>query len=203
MTEDAIDDAEAVEETGPLRRCIVTGERLPRETLLRFVVSPEGVITPDLAANLPGRGFWMTASREVLATAIKKRGFDRAARRSVVVDAALGQTIEALLARRCCDDIGLARRAGIAVAGFEKVATALRAGSVGVLIAAADGAADGRRKLAALAPDVPIVAILTAAELAQAFGREHVVHGTIGRGKLAERLKVDAGRLAGFRAVVA
>lgn len=201
MTEDVTDETEdATAESGPLRRCIVTGERRPRETMLRFVVDPAGRITPDLAANLPGRGFWTTASRDVLATAVKKRSFDRAARRPVAVDPALAQQIEALLARRCCDDIGLGRRAGVAVAGFEKVSTALKSGMAGVLIAAVDGAADGRRKLAALAPELAVVAILTAAELGQAFGRDHVVHAVVGRGKLAERLQNDASRLAGFRA---
>ena len=200
MTEDITDETEDAAESGPLRRCIVTGERRPRETMLRFVVDPAGRITPDLAANLPGRGFWTTASRDILATAVKKRSFDRAARRPVVVDPALAQQIEALLARRCCDDIGLGRRAGVAVAGFEKVSTALKSGTAGVLIAAVDGAADGRRKLAALAPELAVVAILTAAELGHAFGRDHVVHAVVGRGKLAERLQNDASRLAGFRA---
>ena len=206
MTEETVDDLDAidaVEETGPLRRCIVTGDRLPREAMLRFVVGPDGKIVPDLAASLPGRGFWLTAAREVVAQALKKRAFARAARRPVEVDTALADQIEALLVRRCCDDIGLGRRAGAALMGFEKVSTALRNGGVGLLIAASDGAADGRRKVAALAPDIAIVAVLTAAELGQAFGRDHVVHASVGRGKLAERLRIDASRLAGFRVAVA
>lgn len=201
--DDADDEADAVEETGPLRRCIVTGERLPRETMLRFVVGPDGRVVPDLAATLPGRGVWLTASRAVVEQALKKRAFARAARRPVEVDPALADRLEALLVRRCCEDIGLGRRAGVAVMGFEKVSTALRGGGVGLLMAAADGAADGRRKVAALAPDVAIAAVLTAAELGQAFGRDHVVHASIGRGKLAERLRIDASRLAGFRVAVA
>ena len=206
MTEavsDDLDALDAVEETGPLRRCIVTGDRLPREEMLRFVVGPDGRIVPDLAASLPGRGFWLTASREVVGVAVKKRAFARAARRPVEVDATLADQLEGLLVRRCCDDIGLGRRAGVALMGFEKVSTALRGGGVGLLLAASDGAADGRRKVAALAPDIAIVAVLTAAELGQAFGRDHVVHASVGRGKLAERLRIDASRLAGFRVAVA
>jgi predicted RNA-binding protein YlxR (DUF448 family)/ribosomal protein L30E len=197
------DQADAAEEIGPLRRCLVTGERRPRETMLRFVVGPDGTLVPDLAATLPGRGYWLSAGRDVVALGLKKRAFDRAARRPVTVDPALADQIETLLARRCVEDIGLARRAGVAVAGFEKVAAALRQGSVGVLLAAAEGAADGRRKLTALAPGVPVVAVLTTAELGQAFGRDHAVHASVAAGKLAERLRIDATRLAGFRRGVA
>src|SRR6201994_1370080 len=53
-------------ETGPLRRCIVTRERLPKERMIRFVVGPDRQLVPDLAARLPGRGIWLSACRDVL-----------------------------------------------------------------------------------------------------------------------------------------
>ena len=43
-------------ETGPLRRCIVTRERLPKERMIRFVVGPDGAIVPDLAATAARAG---------------------------------------------------------------------------------------------------------------------------------------------------
>src|ERR1700712_5945250 len=52
--------------TGPLRRCIVTRERLPKERMIRFVIGPDRQIVPDLTARLPGRGMWLSASRDVL-----------------------------------------------------------------------------------------------------------------------------------------
>jgi predicted RNA-binding protein YlxR (DUF448 family) len=196
----AADDAE---ETGPIRRCIVTGERLAKEAMVRCVVDPDGQVVPDVAAALPGRGLWLTARRDIVALAIKKRAFDRAARRTVKVPADLADRIEALLARRCRDGIGLARRSGHAVAGFEKVGQALRAGGIGVLLEASDGAANGRDKVAALARGlglpVAIVSALAAAELGAAFGRDHVVHAALGSGPLADRLRADGARLAGFR----
>ena len=195
------------EETGPIRRCIATGERQPKESLIRFAVDPEGVIVPDVAAALPGRGLWLTARRDIVALAIKKRAFDRAAKRSVKVPEDLADRIEALLAQRCRDGIGLARRAGKAVAGFEKVGQALRAGEVGLLLAASDGAENGKQKLAALARGLDltdeVVAALTGAELGIAFGRDHIVHAALGPGALAERVRVDGARLAGFRGIAA
>jgi predicted RNA-binding protein YlxR (DUF448 family) len=187
-------------ESGPLRRCIVTSERLAKETMVRCVVGPDGTIVPDVGAALPGRGLWLTSRRDIVATAVKKRAFDRAARRSVTIPADLADRIEMLLVQRCREAVGLARRSGKAVAGFEKVGQAIRKGGVGLLLAASDGAHDGRHKVAAMAPALPVMDRLNAAELGAAFGRDHVVHGAIGTGALAARLQVDAARLAGFRA---
>jgi len=186
-------------ETGPLRRCIVTGERLAKETMIRCVVGPDGTIVPDVGAALPGRGLWLTSRRDIVAMAVKKRAFDRAARRPVKVPADLADRIELLLVQRCREAVGLARRSGKAVAGFEKVGQAIRKGGVGLLLAASDGAAGGRQKVSGLAPGLPVMDRLRAAELGAAFGRDHVVHGAIGSGALAARLQADAARLAGFR----
>jgi hypothetical protein len=195
------------DETGPIRRCIATGERLAKDGMVRCAVDPDGVIVPDVAAALPGRGLWLTARRDIIALALKKKGFDRAAKRQVKVPADLADRIEALLALRCRDGIGLARRAGHAVAGFEKVGQELRAGRVGLLLAASDGAETGRQKIAALARGlelgVEILTVLTAAELGAAFGRDHVVHAAMGPGALADRVRLDGARLAGFRGIAA
>ena len=135
--------------------------------------------------------------------AVNKRLFGRAARSSVGIDEDLDQRVEALLARRDLDLIGLARRAGIAVCGFAKVEAALNAGKGAVLIAAVDGGADGRGKLRARAPGLPVVEVLTSAELGSAFGRESAVHALLKAGPLAEAFVAAAARLAGFRETAA
>jgi uncharacterized protein len=171
--------------------------------LLRFVVAPDDSIVPDMAGRLPGRGLWLTARRDIVAAAVTKRLFARAARRPVIVDDGLADRVEILLAKRCLDCIGLARRAGRTVMGFAKVQAALEAGKVAVLVAAADGAADGRDKLKALALGVPLAECLTSAELGSAFGREHVVHAALFPGRLAEAFLANTARLGGFRAAPA
>lgn len=192
--------AEDVPMTGPLRRCIVTREVLPKESLLRFVIGPAGEVVPDVAGKLPGRGLWVKAERAVLANAIAKNLFAKAARQSVAAPADLVDRTAALLAQRCLELIGLARRAGQALCGFEKVRDALRTERVSVVLAAADGAIDGRAKLKALAGDRATVALFTVAELSAALGRENVVHAALAPGRLAERLIVESARLAGLRA---
>jgi uncharacterized protein len=188
------------DESGPRRRCLVTGDIRDRSDLVRFVVGPGGEIVPDVAARLPGRGLWLTPRRDIVERALAKRLFARAARRPVAVPAGLADRLEAALAQRCIDAIGLARRAGLAVVGFERVSEAVRGGKAVALLAAIDGAEGGRRKLQALGRGLPLACVLTAAEIGAAFGREHGVNASLGSGPLCRRFLSDAQKLAGFRA---
>lgn len=181
------------------RRCIVTGQVRPREELLRFVVGPGGRLTPDIGGCLPGRGIWLSANRDSVKRARARKLFERVTRGVVLVEPDLEDQIEALLASRCVELIGLARRAGQAVSGFEKVRAVLRRNSGTVLLAARDGAQDGRRKLRVAAPKSPVVDCLQAEELGRAFGRERTVHAALSSGTLAERLLIEARKLKGFR----
>jgi hypothetical protein len=142
---------------------------------------------------------WLTARRDIVERAVAKRLFARAARAPVTADEGLADRIEALLAAQCCSLLGLARRAGQAVAGFVKVRTLAASGGAAVLVEAADGGADARGKLEALAPGVPVVDGLTCAELSAALGREHVVHASLVQGRLAANFVAAATRLDGFR----
>lgn len=197
------EDADLPEATGPERRCIATGTVRPKTELIRFVVGPDGQVVPDLAERLPGRGLWVSAEREALLRAQAKGLFAKAARQSIRAPDDLVDRIEALLHRSCIDLIGMARRAGQAVAGYEKVHAWLAEGRAAVLLAASDGAADGRAKLAALAaavrPVPALVEIFSADTLGMAFARDRMVHAAIARGGLAERLVAEAARLDGIR----
>ena len=200
-------EAELIQDEGPPpaarrskgRRCIARRETLPRERLLRFVVGPDGEVVPDVAARLPGRGLWLSAERGAISSAVAKGLFAKAARRGVQVAPDLADRIEAILVRRCQDIVGLARRAGQLVVGFDQVADWLRQGRAGVLLTARDGALDGRRKLRALARGLPVVMLLDRQELGSAVGRDEVVHVALARGGLAQKLLAEAQRLQGFR----
>jgi len=181
------------------RKCIVTGERKPKHELIRFVIAPDGQPVADIEERLPGRGLWLSAQRDVVNTACAKNLFARVARRKVEVPVGFADRIESLLSRRCMELIGLSRRAGAAVGGFEKVRTSLANGRTGLLLTASDAGADGRKKMERLAAAVPVQSVLTSAELGQALGRETVVYVAIGPGRLADRLMRDLGRLMGFR----
>lgn len=193
---DALGDEE---EKGPLRRCIASARVRPVEEMVRFAVAPDGTLVPDIEGRLPGRGIWLSAERDMVDKAVAKGLFARAARRGVSAAPDLAARVETLLARRCIELIGLTRRAGQAVAGFAKVEAALRGGKAALLLAASDAAAGGRDKLRALAPSLPLVAVLSGDELGSAFGREHMVHAMVAPGRLASLILIEAGRLSGFR----
>ena len=197
----ALPGAGSDEEAGPNRRCIVTGEVLPTAMLVRFAIGPDGTVVPDIENRLPGRGLWLRARREVLDTALAKNAFARAARRPVIVPTDLAQQVDRLVARRCTELLAMARRAGQAVAGFEKVQGALGKGQDGLLLEASDGASDGRQKLSAAMPHGTVISALSADELGRAFGRERTVHAYLAPGGLAERLRSEMARLAGLRGV--
>jgi predicted RNA-binding protein YlxR (DUF448 family) len=184
------------------RSCIVTRAVLPEAKLVRFVVDPQGQIVPDVAAKLPGRGLWVAADRETLERAVSKGHFSRAAKAPVAVTFDIISRVEKQLVARMCGDLGLARRAGQLVLGFDNVVRALAgANPPAVLVEASDGADDGRRKLLAVAKGATpmIIDCLTRADLSLALGRENVVHAALKSGRLSERLAADAGRLSGFR----
>jgi len=172
---------------------------MPKDRLLRFVVGPDGELVPDLGEQLPGRGLWLSGERDMVNTACAKGLFARAARRNVQVPEDLADRVDALMSVRCLDLIGLARRAGKAIAGFEKTKARLRENRGGVLLQARDAAADGRDKIRSLAPDLPLVDLFSAEELGRALGRDNAVHGVIDRGGLADRLIRETDRLMAFR----
>lgn len=186
-------------DAGGVRRCAVTGETRPSCEMLRFVIGPEDRVVFDVARDLPGRGIWLSAARDVVNTACAKGRFTPVGGGRARVPEALADEVERLLARRCLDALGLARRAGDAVTGFEKVKALFAGGAGGVLLGAADGADDGRRRMRALAGGAPVIDLFTNAELASALGRENVVHVAIREGGLARRIVQDSARLAGFR----
>jgi hypothetical protein len=195
------------DETMRERRCIVTGEVLPEIKLVRFVADPNGQIVPDIAASLPGRGIWVTATRDCVAHAAAKNLFAKAAKAQVTATADLADRVERLLVTRMQADLGLARRSGVLVLGFDNVLRALGDKMPpALLVEARDGAADGRRKLAGSAHarglKIETIECLTSEELSLALGRENVIHAAIRPGRLAERLIFDAGRLGGFRAAL-
>ncbi len=189
--------ADALDE--PERRCIATGESGPVEGLIRFVVGPAGEVVPDLAERLPGRGLWVSATREALGRAAAKNLFSRAAKAQVSVPEGLIATLDALLARRLIDHLAMARKAGLAFSGFDTVKARLKTGPVAALIEAADGSEQGRAKLRPLAGTAPRVACLSGAELGLAFGRDHVIHAALEAGGITERVLREARRLGGVR----
>jgi predicted RNA-binding protein YlxR (DUF448 family) len=189
------------------RRCIVSNEALPDAKLIRFALAPDGAVVPDVAAKLPGRGAWVRADRDSVETAARKNAFARAFKCEARPAAELAVQTEALLVRRCLDQLGLMRRAGAIAFGATQVDAAMRAKPAFVFIEAHDGAEEGREKLMSLHIGLwgrpPAAAgCFSAEELGVALGRERVIHACLLQERLATGWAAEIGRLAGFRAIV-
>ena len=162
------------------------------------MVGPDDVVVPDLAGKLPGRGIYVTAERPPLERAVAKGMFSKGAKRKVAAPDGLIDAVEAGLLRRVQDTIAMARKAGQAVAGYEKVKSALGEWRVAALLQADDGSERGKGKL--WTPEgARWVGHLTADELGQAFGRDRVIHALVAAGTLGRRVVEDAAKLKGIR----
>lgn len=182
----------------PERRCIVSGEVQPKAGLIRFVLSPDGIILPDLAHKLPGRGIWVTADRDMITKAADKGLFSRAAKAPAKAPEGLADLVEAGQAKRVVELISLARKSGRCVAGFEKVKGWLADGKAKVLFQASDGSERGKGKL--WTPEGGRwFGCLTSSELGLAFGRDYVIHGALAAGGLSRRVVEEAAKLTGLR----
>lgn len=185
------------------RRDLVTRQVMDEPRLIRFVAGPDGQVVPDLARKLPGRGLWVAADRASVEQATAKNLFARAAKAPLKPDPALADQVETLLRKRSLDQLGLARREGVLISGYEKAAAAIRSGRAAWLIEASDGSADGRDKLLALSrhqdPAPRICGVYTADELSLALGLENAIHAVLLGGGRADRWTFEVERLAGFR----
>jgi predicted RNA-binding protein YlxR (DUF448 family) len=185
------------------RQDLASRQVLDESRLIRFVAAPDGAVLPDLARKLPGRGLWVEAARDAVDAAVKKNLFARSAKAPLKPAADLSDLVERLLVRRCLDQLGLARREGVLISGFEKSAAAVRGGRAVWLIEAADGSADGRGKLLGLArhavPTPEICGAFSADDLSLALGLENAIHAVLLQGGRADRWTQEVRRLAGFR----
>lgn len=181
------------------RTCIAGGGAAPPAGLIRFALSPDGVVTPDLGERLGGRGAWVSADRAALEKAVSKGLFARAFKCEAKTPAGLVETVSLGLERRALDALGLARRVGDAVLGFDQVKKALAEKKAAVLLSAADAADDGRLKLSRIGEGTYQYRGFTSATLSAAFGKEGVRHAALRRGAAATRFKREAERLANVK----
>lgn len=193
------------------RRCLASGETRDPSAMVRFVLSPDGVVTPDIQGKLPGRGAWVSSDRASLEKVIALKGFNRGFKGKALIEGNLIELTERLLERRVLGLITMARKASLIAMGNDQVQSMAREAAIAFRIEASDGSKDGRSKIRTLAkamnreeelPDPIVVGCFTADQIGQALGREAIVHAAIRPSKLAKSLKVDVARLSGFRELI-
>jgi len=191
----------------PLRTCIVSRVAQPPDNLIRFALSPDNEVVPDVAHKLPGRGAWLSNSRKVLEVAVSRRAFDRAWRRQVRVADDLIDRVDTLLVRRALDALSLANKSGCVITGFTNVEKRVEAAESMVLVQACDASIDGRERLArkyraicgANQVEPLIIDLFSVGQISLAIGRPNVVHAAIDREGVACGFIRAAQRVVEFR----
>lgn len=180
------------------RMCIVTREVKDEADLIRFVRGPDGAVVPDIERKLPGRGVWVSLSRERVKEAVKRKAFSRGLGEATV-DPHLPDLVASLLRKAALAYLSLAKKAGVLVAGSAKVEKLLAAGEVRLLIHAREAAPGGQSKLDGMArPGTATVRLFASDEMSLALGRPNVIHAAVTGGGIAERLLSAARRAEAY-----
>ncbi len=194
------------DEVGPERTCVVTRRKQSPDEMIRFVLDPAGVVTPDIRRRLPGRGVWVTAQAGLVAEAARKGVFARAFKKQVSVPADLAENAGKLLERDLLQALSLANKAGLVAAGAFQVEEALAKGHTAILIHASDGGEDGGRKFRQLwrrysedGKEGYCLEFLDSEQIGLALGRPSVVHAALRRGAATAALMARAQRLEAYR----
>jgi len=129
----------------PQRSCVSCHETRDKDALIRYVLSPEGEVLPDLEERLPGRGAYTCIDSRCLKTAIERRLFNRSFKRDVITMSsdAMITALSSQMRFRILGYLGLANRAGKVVPGSALVCEALRGRNIPELILVAVDASEG------------------------------------------------------------
>lgn len=192
---------------GVRRYCALTRELMPVEEMIRFVVGPGSHVVPDVKRKLPGRGLWITGTREAIIEAVKRNVFARSFKRDVRVAPDLVGTADQMFERAALDALAIAGKAGRLVIGFAKVEDAIARGDVMALIHASNAAGNGTRKLNAALDrktaekqhEIAIIDLFSGGQLDLALNRPNVVHAALLAGPGSETFLVRVARLKRFR----
>lgn len=189
------------------RKCVARNEVRDPADMIRFVQGPENMVYPDILGKLPGRGVWVSATREDLDLALKKGGFKRGFKGNVTIPDDLAERVEAGLRKHTLSLIGMAKKSGKLFIGFDQVMVAARTDALGWRIEASDGAEGSRGKIRTLSKAVArevelalprVIGCFDSTELGAVVGRDALTHCAVPHGRIAKSLGQSAKRLGGF-----
>lgn len=189
-----------------IRSCALTRTELPATELIRFAVSPDNQLVPDVDGKAPGRGVWITLSAAAVEEAVRKKVFARSLKAQIDVPDDLALLTRTRLEQRLAGALGLARKAGCLLTGATKVASSVEGNKVVALFTATDAAPDSRRKMmqavrrSERTQPLPHFEVLASDQLGLALGLENVIHAALVPGAAANSAVERAKRLARYTA---
>ena len=178
-----------------MKVCFATKKTARREEMLRFVISPDETVVFDVNEKLPGAGMWLMADKTIVQKAVEKKLFNKVAGRTVDIPSDLVEKVGFLLKQRCLTLLGLARKAGCLVFGFEGVKKALGTGQTVIAFASEDASENGKQKLYHPDDKVHFFDFFTREDLGQITGQDSQVHVAVLRSSVADKILHSAMKL--------
>jgi len=186
----------------PQRSCIGCRQARDKGDLLRFVLTPERTLVPDIQAKLPGRGAYTCFNKKCLDEAVRRNQFSRAFKGAVShgTAAELVYEVSARLLERVSSYIALANKAGKIITGSDMVEEAIRKQKAGLVIIAQDVSSEIGEKIARLAErtSVPCYYILTKDQLGALVGKGLRSAVAIGSGGFVPAITNEIERMRNF-----
>ncbi len=210
-----------VKQADQMRQCALTRISKPVSDLLRFALSPDNILVPDVDAKAPGRGVWISDNIEDVALSVKKNVFAKSLKQKIEVPSDLAQITQTRLEQRLKGALGLARKAGQLQTGATRVKSTIAGHTIIALLTATDAASDGRRKMLAslkaarfageefadadegeFVPlkETPHFDVLTSIQLGLALGQENVIHAALTHGAAAKSALLRVRKLTKYAA---
>ena len=181
------------------RTCIVSRNTAPSTEMIRFVLDPDGNVIPDIKGNLPGRGMWVSGTREMVAKAVKTNMFSKSAKAQVKANDNIIELCESLLKKKLIESISLGRRSGDVVNGFEKVKELLKTEDCQMVFMTSTDS-DSSQKLLGMCKmlELPFYTVLDANELSQVLSGENVNYAGMKKCGISSVINENANRLKLF-----
>ena len=180
------------------RKCIVTGELLDKSRLLRFVVTEDKLLVPDLYKKLSGKGVYVSSSYKHLKFAIEKNLFAKVLKQNVKISEELLQIVENVLHKNALNAISLAKKSGDVLIGFDKVTEAISQGNVRFILEAIDAGNDGHKKLQHKAENLFVYRLFSVEELDEALDKVNTVYLAFLKGRMSDMVEHNFEKLSDF-----
>ena len=181
-----------------IRKCIVSGEVMEKENLLRFALTPDRQIVPDFKKKISGVGIYVGNSKSALTAAIEKNLFSKACKKKVIADEQLIMLVESLLKKRGLELVSLSRKAGILLTGFEKVCEAIKKDKVAFIMEASDAGIDGHNRILSVSQGLEIFNIYSVEELDKALNKVNTVHIAFKKSDMAKSVRAELIKIKNF-----
>jgi hypothetical protein len=167
-----------------MRQCIVTRENAPKDSYLRFVLAPDDTVTFDVEQKLPGRGLYVSPSKDALNEAVSKNLFSRAAKTKAIIPDDLVARVTKIIRDKIFNTLCLANRAGQIGAGADQCLDILRKDQAGLYATAATGPSEMRERIESKNQDLPLIDYFSEEELGQIIARPKLTHIIVKKGNL-------------------